>query len=161
MKALNQLALVLVLCVGLTACALFADRQGPVINIVQDSDYCGTPTAQADIRYFNAPDPFAAWIDSRDIRELRAAAASLTGVLVVELGQRPSQGYAFEVIPDATRIEGETLYLAMRWSGPEIDDHVAQVVVSPCVVIPRPEGEYSQVVLIDQRGEQRASVAIP
>ena len=145
----------------LGGCALWQSNGGPGVNVVQDSDYCGTPTPEAAMRYFGSPEPFGDWITDRDIRELRPSAASLTGVLVVELGQRPSDGYSFAPMPEATRIEDDTLYLGMRWDQPEIDDHVAQVLISPCVVIPRPQGRYSRVVLVDQLGKQRGEVKLP
>ena len=145
----------------LGACALLPGRSEPLATVVQSSQYCGTDTPDAELHYFTAPQPFSAWISQRDIRDLRGGAASLTGVLVVEMGQRPSEGYNFEIIPQSTRVENNTLVLAMQWNGPGIDDHVAQVIISPCVVIPRPKGEYDEVVLVDQRGEQRAQLTLP
>ena len=155
------LTTVVAACLIISGCSLLPDRSGPNVNIVQSSDYCGTKTPDAAVHYFASPDPLANWIAERDIRELRAAAASLTGVLVVELGQRPSAGYSLEVIDGASRIEGDTLYMAMRWNSPELDAHVSQQLLSPCMIIPRPKGEYKQVVLVDQRGEQRGQVAVP
>lgn len=145
----------------LSACALWPGSRGLGVNVVQDSDYCGTRTPQAELHYFASPDPFAAWITEREIDGLRASAASLTGVFVVELGQRPSAGYSIKAINGASHIEGDTLYLAMRWSGPGLDSNVSPEVLSPCVVIPRPKGNYDKVVLVDQRNKPRAQVALP
>ncbi len=152
---------VIAACLMSSACALWPDRGGQGVNIVQSSDYCGTVTPDAELHYFAFPEPLADWIARRDIHELRAGAASLIGVLVVEMGQRPSAGYSLEVIDGASRVENNTLFLAMRWNSPDLGAHVSQVLLSPCKVIPRPKGEYERVVLIDQRGEQRAEVALP
>lgn len=145
----------------LSACALWPGGGGLGVNVVQDSDYCGTRTPEAKLNYFASPDPFAAWIREREIEGLRASAASLTGVLVVELGQRPSAGYTVKPISGGSHIEGDTLYLAMHWSGPKLDAHVSPEVLSPCIVIPRPKGNYDKVILVDQRNKPRAQLTLP
>lgn len=144
-------------CAGL---GLFGGDHGPDADIVQSSQYCGTRTPDASLHYFATPDAFRRWIERNDIRELRPGAASLRGVLVVEMGERPSAGYSLEVDDAQTVIQDHTLNLAMRWNAPDIDDQVAQVMISPCVVIPPPEGDYDKVVLRDQRGKVRGQATL-
>lgn len=144
-----------------SACSLWPEPKGPQLNTVQSSDYCGTKTPDAKLHYFASPEPLADYIAEREINEIRAGVASLAGVFIVEMGQRPTAGYSLEVIDGASRIEDGTLIIAMRWESPALDANVSQVLVSACKVIPRPKGNYDRVVLIDQRGEQRAEVTMP
>lgn len=156
-----RLSLTILAALTLSSCALLSGGGDLGVNVVQDSDYCGTRTPEAALHYFASPDPFSAWIREREIKGLRPSAASLIGVLVVELGQRPSAGYSLKVINGASHIQGDTLYLAMNWSGPKLDANVSPEVLSPCVVIPRPKGDYNKVVLVDQRNKQRAQLTLP
>jgi len=145
----------------LSGCAtLLPTEERDLVEIVQRSRYCNTKTPEAGLHHFATPEAFGTWIDDRDIRELRSGAASLRGVLVLEMGQRPTAGYRLELIEGESRIENGMLTMAFEWVAPEPDDQVAQVFVSPCVVIPPPKGEYDSVRVVDQRGDLRARISL-
>lgn len=157
--------LLVLLALGLTACAQFRDilpwldnePEGPQLQILQRSDYCGTPDERAGLHYFRTPERFGAWIKERDIREFRSGAASLGPVIVVEMGRRPTAGYRLAVRQHASRIEDETLVLALYWLPPDPDAVNAQVVTAPCMVLRAPEGDYDRIVAQDQTLEPKAS----
>jgi len=144
-----------------SGCAtLLPTDEEDLVNVVQRSRYCNSKTPNAELHYFSTPAAFSAWIDRRGIRELRSGAASLRGVLVLEMGQRPTAGYRLEPIAGRSRIEQGTLTMALRWVAPDPNDQVTQVIISPCVVIAPPKGEYSEVEVVDRRGDLRARVTL-
>lgn len=137
------------------------DPSRPAIDVLQSSAYCNTPGEDAAVHYFPDPPAFGEWIDARDVREFRRGAASLSGVLVVEMGRRPTAGYGLTVREGASRIHEGNLVLALEWTEPEEKALVAQVVTAPCIVIKAPAGDYDRVVVKDQSLETRAAVELP
>lgn len=140
-------------------CAGFGQDQRPDrpdVDILQRSAYCHTPGEEAAAHYFPDPPSFRRWIDSREISEFRAGAASLGGVIVVEMGERPTAGYRLEVREGMSRIEEGTLILALDWLPPAPDAMVAQVVTAPCIVVGAPDGDYGRIEVRDNTLDLRA-----
>lgn len=128
----------------------------PAIDILQRSAYCHTPGEEAAAHYFPDPPSFRRWIDSREIAEFRAGAASLGGVIVVEMGERPTAGYRLEVREGMSRIDNGTLILALDWLPPPPDAMAAQVVTTSCVVVGAPQGDYERIEVRDNTLDLRA-----
>lgn len=143
----------------MSGCALWPFwpfTEGPQnIIVAQSSQQCNTQSSDLRLSYFATPAAFQNWIDRRDIREFRSAAASLRGVFVVELGLRPTSGYSLELLQRQSGIADNQLNLTVTWDSPAQDDAVAQLLVSPCLVIIPPEGKYKSVVLYDDTGAEQ------
>jgi hypothetical protein len=161
------------LCAGLLALLASAcqhhtampERSQPEPKVLYGGSHCG----------YGAPRPAAQWIGSTEqLRALyerfagRAPAAAVAGidfakegVLLIEMGERPTAGYALDLPPDAARIKDGRLELIVDWTEPPPDAITAQVITSPCLLVRLPRAGYREVRVIDQEGSVRAEVQVP
>lgn len=158
----TRLLLRLGLCAGAVALAgcSFVGFNPHGANVVDSAAYCGTTSQKAAVHYFATQAQLARWIDYRGIDGFDAGAAASGGVIVVEMGQRMTGGYTMETLPEATRIEGNTLYLGIAWLAPPEYAAISQAMTSPCMVITPPPGDYDRVVVVDQLDNVRGSAPI-
>lgn len=150
------------ICLGaatLAGCSFMGLNPGAA-NVVDRGVYCGTTSQQSAVHYFATQAELARWIDYRGIRAFDADAAADGGVIVVEMGQRMTGGYDMELMPDVTHIEGNTLYLGVRWTAPPHYAAISQALTAPCMVVEPPQGHYDRVVVIDQLGNVRGTAKI-
>lgn len=145
----------------LAACSLNPMRGGGQnVKIVGESDYCGTSSQDSNALYFADADAFGDWIAYRSITEFKPSMARDNGVLVVEMGQRPTGGYNIKVDRGKTHIDNGTLTLGMEWNAPRLDAAVSQALIASCVAIEPPKGEYQRVQVVDQLGNVRGTARI-
>lgn len=156
---LIQSATVALCAVMLAGCSIIPFSSG-IANVVDRGVYCGTTSQQSAVHYFATKAELARWIDYRGIRAFDADAAAAGGVIVVEMGQRMTGGYEMTLMPDVTHIEGNTLYLGVKWTAPPHYAAISQALTAPCMVIEPPKGQYNQVVVIDQLGNKRGKAEI-
>ena len=145
----------------LAACALGPGRGGAKARVVGESQYCGTASQDSNVLYFPDAATFGDWIDYRGINEFEPDMAKRNGVVVVEMGQRPTGGYNIRLDNDKTAIEGNTLTLGMAWNAPRLDAAVSQALIASCVAIRPPQGSYKTVRVVDQLGKSRGQVTRP
>lgn len=130
----------------------------PGLKIVGKSTYCGTASQASEVHYFATPDDYQNWIDYRNVKGLNAKGAKERGVVVVEMGQRPTGGYKLKLNGRKTKIKGDTLNLVMDWHAPRLDAAVSQAMITQCVAIRPPVGNYDQIRVVDQIGNSRGLV---
>ena len=146
----------------LTACSTLHLGAGgpPGLKIVGKSVYCGTPSQSSEVHYFADPDSYQNWIDYRNIDDLNAKAARERGVVIVEMGQRPTGGYTLKLDRKKTKIDGNSLNLVMNWHAPRLDAAVSQAMTTQCVAVRPPTGGYSRIHVLDQIGNTRGELDI-
>lgn len=154
-----RLVVICLVLAGLAGCSLNPLRQGEA-RVVERSVYCGTTSQQSAAHYFAAEADFAEWIEYRGIMAFDADAATDRGVIVVEMGQRPTGGYDIELMPDNIRIENDTLFLGVRWTAPPHYAAISQALTAPCMVVVPPRGEYKRIVVVDQLGHTRGTARV-
>lgn len=154
---MTRLLIAAALAATLTACtALHLGAGGPPgLKIVGKSVYCGTPSQSSEVHYFADQGSYQNWIDYRNIDDLNAKAARERGVVIVEMGQRPTGGYTLKLNRKKTKIDGDTLDLVMNWHAPRLDAAVSQAMTTQCVAVRPPEGHYSRIQVLDQIGNSR------
>ncbi len=74
-------------------------------------------------------------------------------VIVISMGQKPTPGYAVEVLADSAVLQGESLNISTVWQQPAEDAILAQVLTSPCVAISVSTMRYDTVKVDDQQGD--------
>lgn len=77
------------------------------------------------------------------------------GLVVVEMGQRPTGGYKLTLNRDETRLADNTLIIGMNWHAPRLDAAVSQAMTTQCVAIALPSSSYQNVRIVDQLGQIR------
>lgn len=145
--------------VALAGCSFIGFTPGGA-NVIDSAVYCGTTSQMSAVHYFATESQLASWIAYRGIRGFDADAAANGGVIVVEMGQRMTGGYGMDVLPDATHIEDNTLYLGIAWTAPPEYAAISQAMTSPCMVIEPPPGDYDRVVVVDQLDNKRGTAEI-
>jgi hypothetical protein len=107
--------------------------------------------------------PAATWLDSPDAlatawRRARSSTFGATdappevdferfGVLLVEMGRRPTAGYAVSLADPEVELADGTAGVTVAWNEPAADAVTAQVVTSPCTFIRLPRGDYDTVTV--------------
>ena len=81
-------------------------------------------------------------------------------VLLIEMGQRNTAGYALLPADYAVRVADATAQINLIWKEPPPDAMVAQVITSPCLLLELPRGDYRRVVVLDQESQVRAELAL-
>ncbi|AWN17528.1 hypothetical protein SALB1_3334 [Salinisphaera sp. LB1] len=127
--------------------------------MVGKSTYCGTPSQASEVHYFADPDAFQNWIDYRNVNGFNPKMAR-NGVLIVEMGQRPTGGYDIQLDGKKTGIKNNVLTIGMDWHAPRLDAAVSQAMITPCVALHLPQGQYNKVKVVDQLGNLRGSADV-
>ena len=146
------LSLALVLMAG---CASNPTRGGANLDVVAESNYCGTSSQDSDVHYFADASAFGDWIEYRSVTEFEPRMASPNGIIIVEMGQRPTGGYNVKLDRDASALEDNVLKIAMVWNAPRLDAAVSQALIASCVAIRPPKEEFRTVRVVDQLGNVR------
>lgn len=85
---------------------------------------------------------------------------SREGVLVIEMGRRPSAGYGVDIAAYPGKFRNATLWLSLFWRVPAPGSMQAQVLTSPCVLVRISKGSFRSIQLVDQAGLTRGRVSI-
>lgn len=85
---------------------------------------------------------------------------SREGVLVIEMGRRPSAGYGVDLASSPGKFRNATLWLSLFWREPAPGSMQAQVLTSPCVIVRIPKGTFRSIQLVDQAGLPRGKVSL-
>lgn len=128
------------------------------ISEVRRSIHCGTGQRHAALSYFQSGTELMGWQADRGIDLVDRADLPDGPLLLVEMGQRNTGGYFIEPKPDATIDRDRVLWLAARWTAPDADRMVVQMLTSPCVLLSVPPRDYRGFRVIDQNEELRASL---
>lgn len=82
-------------------------------------------------------------------------------VFLLSMGTRPTPGYGVSLTPTAPQLSGNTLTLDMHWRQPPEGLMLAQVLTNPCLLFSVDNGDYQQVRILDQNGQQRLTASRP
>lgn len=129
------------------------------VKVVGRTEYCGTPSQASAVHYFPNADAFENWIDYRNVQGLKPRMAR-NGLLVVEMGERPTGGYHITLQNKGTGIHNGVLDITMNWHAPRLDAAVSQALTSECVAMQLPQGQYDKVKVMDQLGNTRGVVDV-
>lgn len=155
-----RLGLLMIASVVIAGCsALHLGQSTSGVTVVGDSTYCGTPSQASEVHYFADPEAFQNWIDYRNVSGFDREMAR-NGVLIVEMGQRPTGGYHISLEGKNTGIKNNVLTIAMNWHAPRLDAAVSQALISQCVALNLPPGQYRKVNVVDQLGNSRGAVSV-
>lgn len=77
------------------------------------------------------------------------------GVLLVWMGDRPSGGYAIELMPGQSHIRDRVAYVRVGWNEPQPGVLVPQVLTRPYLMVRMGRADYQRIVVVDQHGRNR------
>ncbi len=152
-----RLIIISVCACSLTACATFGfggNQAG--VRIVGKQNYCGSASQASEVHYFASQAGFDNWVNFRDLGNWQETVGT-PGLMVVEMGQRPTGGYKLTLDNKQTRIEDNVLTVGFNWNAPRIDAAVSQAMTTQCVAVALPKRSYKQVKVLDQLGNARGS----
>lgn len=82
------------------------------------------------------------------------------GVLAVQMGQRPTAGYGFDVDGIRARASGRKATVELAHHGPAEGRMTAQVLTSPWILIQMPLGGYATIRVVDPEGRLLCDVRL-
>jgi len=151
----------------LTGCASMTGNNTVEAEILHAGANCGGGQTQAAIHVIDNHRRFAAAMERTQghslgsVQEISPPDFQQTVALWVEMGQKPSGGFALGLREQETRVENNTLRLALNWIEPDPGSLVTQALTSPCLLVAVPRGDYARVEAVDQEGQIRASTGYP
>lgn len=82
-------------------------------------------------------------------------------VLVLQMGQRPTGGYALRLAQARMVVEDGTAMVRIEWIEPPPGAFVTQALTSPCLVLAVPRGDYVRLKVVDQDDQIRFDLQVP
>jgi hypothetical protein len=124
----------------LVACA---SSRNVDFSVIHQASQCGY--AEAGISHLKSTEqqtlvinkltPFSDESDRQALRSLFAEHALKENLFLIAQGTKPTPGYGFEVTAHVAPLEKNTLRLPIRFSQPDKDRMLAQMLTSPCMVL--------------------------
>lgn len=124
--------------------------------LLYQSSHCGREQSSAGIEWITTPERYReAFARASTGREATLPPVNFgrAGVLLVEMGRKPTAGYALE--PLRIEDDGSTVTVHTRWQNPPPDAMTAQVITSPCFLLRLPQADYAQIRVVDEQGLER------
>lgn len=150
---------------GLTGCASCqTDGSSDLANDIEQDGYLSVATL-ASSQQCNTQQPTPKLSYFANAEQMPASLHSLfsnahegeKGVLVlVEGGQRPTGGYAFDVLRLAT-LKDDTLTITGEWQQPPAGSMVTMATTAPCVLLEVSTGAFTRIELHDADGQLQAA----
>lgn len=72
------------------------------------------------------------------------------GVLFIEMGQKPSGGYAIDFTPSLSRVVGKQALIRISWNTPEEGVLLTQAVTSPFLLLKIYRADITSIVVLNQ-----------
>ena len=128
--------------------------------------HCGHPTKEPNAQlltneaaYSNAfADITAGQFGARPI--LPAVDFSHFAVLLVRMGQKRTTGYALSLARPIAEQSRDGLRLQLKWRAPAPGSITGQMITSPCILLRIPRGNFSEIQVLDQKGETRIALRL-
>lgn len=108
----------------------------------------------------------ATWIDRPDGVARQGAVPGIQwesekeGALWLEMGVKPTGGYALELDDPEAVVRGGVAVVSVRWRTPDPNAFVTQALTSPCLVVKLPKAGVKTIHIQDQDGALRATVRV-
>lgn len=139
-----------------------ADSSEPVqLQVVYRGNRCAA--VQPGVEVIRDTDSWAEWRRQQDRQVLLATDGpddegtaidfGRSTVIVISMGQKPTPGYAVDVLEDSAVVQGGSLNIGSVWRQPAEGAILAQVLTSPCVAIMVSTARYDTVKINDQQGD--------
>lgn len=169
----NYLAAVLVLSMGICGCGS-AQHQGcsnscPLpLDIVDTGVYGPRTDPQASIQWIATGEQIQKIIEDLDKQGFSKTTVSLKdinldrwGLLLVEMGQKPTGGYSVSLNKAFSCLSNETAVICLNWNTPNADALSAQVMTSPYLIVKLPKGKFKKVVVLDHENIRLFEIETP
>lgn len=79
------------------------------------------------------------------------------GALLIDMGTRPSGGYALELADPRPTLEDGTLTIHIDWRTPDPDLFATQALTRPCLLLDIPASDYRRIEVRDREGRLRGA----
>jgi len=128
------------------------------VDIVAQSQTCHSPHRAFTIE---AVDNITAWqkLFSKTFAYGRLPAPALPDVdlsvnrlLIIDMGERPSSGYALKLAEKEAVIKDGVVVIPVETTTPKEGMVYAQMLTHPCLALTLPKGDYHTIHLVDQNG---------
>ncbi len=86
---------------------------------------------------------------------------SREGVLVVEMGRRPTTGYGFDAAGVSAAVSGQTAVVQVRVVTPAPGGVSAQMVTAPCLLLRMPRKGYKNIRVVDSERVSLGGLTVP
>jgi len=83
------------------------------------------------------------------------------GLLLIEMGQKPTGGHGIEFDPDLSRFIENQAMVHLRWNTPKEGRVVTQVVTSPYILIKIEKTAIESIIIFDQKQNLLFEISIP
>lgn len=150
---------------GASACAGGATAPSALpVGVVRSSLQCGDVSGPSvrlisDAAALRAAVALELNMDQSGRAGVELPAPGTATLLRVDMGERPSTGYALAVV--RAEHSERRLVLHVDWREPPRDAIVAQVVTRPCVIIRLPPVVIEEVRVVDRSGRTRITQRFP
>lgn len=122
--------------------------------------------------------PHARWIDTpQDLQRIWAAQPHgpwavepppiprvdfrSQGLLLIQMGQRSTGGYAIALAEPSGRVSGDTLSVTVDWITPAADSATIQMITAPCLLLKLPRGRYRSIQVTDSHKRVQVVATLP
>jgi len=82
------------------------------------------------------------------------------GVLTVWMGQKPTGGYALELMAETAGIKNRAALVPIRWIEPKKGMLTTQIITHPFLMIRMAKGNYNTIAVMDQNGVVRMRIGV-
>jgi PrcB C-terminal len=83
------------------------------------------------------------------------------GLLLLEMGQKPTGGYAIHFDPQRSRVIENKVVIHVDWNSPAEDMVVTQALTSPFVIIKIPKADIDSIHVFDQDNHRLFELSVP
>jgi hypothetical protein len=126
-------------------------------RVLLSSDRCGTDSTMSRARWLQAEEPYRDAVSRIEgLRGPPAVDFASHAVLLVEMGQRPTAGYALKFERADVDPSGRKYVVQVDWLDPN-SVSLAQVQTAPCLLLAVPREQVRMAVVVDQHGATQAS----
>lgn len=136
-------------------------------HVLRASAQCGTQTRHGSARWLATDEEYRAALAAVGRarlpgmeREPAAVDFATHGVLLVEMGQRATAGYALDLANEHLERDGDGGTVRVNWNEPPEDAMVAQVLTSPCLFVAVKKDQLRSLKIVDQAGRTRETVKL-
>ena len=85
---------------------------------------------------------------------------TLSRILLVRMGQKPTAGYSLKLNPESCSISGQTAFISLIWTEPDPGMVAAQVITNPYILLKISKGGYDAVKIVDQHDQTRFDLPV-